>query len=302
MGLGTVGFGLKKYIVMTAASLTLLNPNNTGNTSVINSFSDQTKVMGEFRYTYGDNESLAQAKEICRRGALKNALESAMIFVSSDVRINTSGIDSLDIRSFALGAIKHVESIDESVNDRDVHCRIKGIVDIPLMEERLKDYLSANRITPGKKVKIKFAHAVVEKGSYSRDDSNPAPDIYLLIKDKYGNIVYASDNQYLRNRKYIRLLENRNNYFPDFEDNSLEYTFARDNYLEIYLVDWDGMEGFLGSRQSKDDIIGKPYRLGVNHELGKRFLKAKGWGLEVEIVKSEDDRYKLAEADTFPRI
>lgn len=292
---GTIGTGLRGYIIM-AASLVLLNPNSANVATNVSVNPEQTQVVGEFSYHYGDNESLAQAKEICRIGALKNALESAMVFVSYEVRINASGIDTLDIHSFASGCLKKVESIKESVKGRAIFCRIKGIVDIPLMERRLKEYISSNRITPGEKIKIRFAHAVIQEGSYSKDDSNPAPDAYLLVKDRYGNIVYASYTQFLRDRKYIRLLKNRNNYYPDFGGSSLEYTFYRNSYLEIYLMDWDGMEGFLGSRRSPDDIIGKPYRLSINDKLGKEFLKSDGWGIEVEIVKSEDDSYKVVDA------
>ena len=43
--------------------------------------SDRIKVTGEYSYTYGDNESLLEAKNLCYTMAIRNAIESLTVFI-----------------------------------------------------------------------------------------------------------------------------------------------------------------------------------------------------------------------------
>ena len=45
--------------------------------------SERVKVTGEYTYTYGDNESLLEAKSLCYTMAVRNAIESLTVFVQS---------------------------------------------------------------------------------------------------------------------------------------------------------------------------------------------------------------------------
>jgi hypothetical protein len=245
----------------------------------------KTEVFfGEFSYTYGDNESLTQAKEICKRSALKNALESAMVYVSSEVRVNSGRLEKLDLYSLSEGCITNVTVLNERVEGRNIYCRIQGAVDLSLLDKRTQELLQ-KRISPGKKVSIAFHGGTIQEGPYGKDDSNPAPDSYVLIKDNLGNTVFSTSHYFLDQRKIRRLLRNRNNYKPDLEGASFTYTFTSDSYLLVYLMDWDGCEGVLCSRRSPDDIIGKPYRMDINHPFGKHWVGAEEWRLEIDIAE-----------------
>lgn len=38
---------------------------------------------------------------------------------------------------------------------------------------------------------------------------------------------------------------------------------------------------------SKDDVIGSAFRISVGDKIGKRWAKANGWQMEVEIIPAE---------------
>ena len=42
---------------------------------------EKTKISGEYSYTYGDNESIVEAKNICYSMAVRNAIESYKSFL-----------------------------------------------------------------------------------------------------------------------------------------------------------------------------------------------------------------------------
>lgn len=53
-----------------------------------NSFAqnERIKITGEFNYNYGDNESLIEAKHICYTMALRNAIETYQVFITSTIK------------------------------------------------------------------------------------------------------------------------------------------------------------------------------------------------------------------------
>ena len=245
-------------------------------------------VSGEYCYQYGDDETLTEAKEKTKKMAMKRALESAMVYVSSDVKLNASGLESMDVHSLALGCLKDVKILEGRVRGREICYRIQAVADVSLLEEKLQDIIRSAVIKPDKKIRISFYNASIDEGQpFSQDDTNQAPDSYVLVKDEHGNDVFRSGHYLLNNKKYGRLFKNRNSYSPDFDGAYFSYVLDKDSYLMVQLYDWDGIEGLLGVGKSPDDPIGKPYRVDVGQPLGKRWVEGKGWKLEMEILESE---------------
>ncbi len=245
-------------------------------------------VVGEFSYTYGDNETLTQAKEVCRKNAVRRAAEAAMVYISSKTRVNAGVLQSSDIFSLSEGCLTDLQTLQEAVNGREVYCRVQANVDVSSFEKRLEEVIEGYRIEPEKKVMISFYEANIDADAgYGADDfSKPAPDAYIEVKDKNGNRVFYSGECFLNKRKYLTLMTNRNNYNPDFKGVSFVYTFEKDDYLLIYFMDWDGIEGFMGSKKSDDDIIGQPFRLSCGYPLGKKLLEGKGWRVKMEVLEA----------------
>ena len=55
--------------------------------TVSNCYADEI-IKGHYCYTYGDNESLKEAKEITRTLAIRNAIESYRVFITSASTVN----------------------------------------------------------------------------------------------------------------------------------------------------------------------------------------------------------------------
>ncbi len=247
---------------------------------------DSELVVGEFYYTYGDNESLAQAKEMCKKNATRRALESAMIYVHSEIRVGVEGLKNLDVHSLAAGCLKNVRLLEESVEGRTIYCRVQGNVDVADLEKRLRDAVSSQKIKPGRKVRISFYNASIDENQdYARDDTKSAPDTYVMVEDRHGNRIFDSGHYFLSRKMYKPLFKNRNNYNPRFDNVSFMYTFTEMDYLLIHLMDWDGLEGLFGRKNSQDDIIGGPFYVSIDSPLGKRWVGGKGWKLEMEIIE-----------------
>ncbi|PQP33165.1 hypothetical protein C6A36_00635 [Desulfobacteraceae bacterium SEEP-SAG10] len=277
-------FKLKRNFAMVLLAFLCLN------IMIPDSFAlGEEKVYGEYCYHYGDNESLTQAKETCKKMALKKALESALLYVSSEIRINEAGLENMDIHSQALGCLEDVKILEERVKGNEICYRLQAVADVSLLEKKLEDIIRSAVIKPGKKIRIAFYNASIdEERHFSRDDTNPAPDAYVMVKDKYGNDVFRSGHYYLNQKKYGRLIKNRNNYNPDFEGANFSYVLDKDAFLSVQLYDWDGIEGRLGTGKSPDDPIGQPCRIDVGQPLGKRWIKGKDWKLEMEILESNE--------------
>ena len=245
-------------------------------------------VIGEYAYRFGDSESLKQARELCKSAAYRNVLESAMVFVKSDIRLTADGLSRLDVSSTSVGILKEPSMLEERSEDHQVYCRVRASVDIVQLEKMLLEAAAAGRINPARKYTIRFYAGEIRKGlEYSLDDSNPAPDAYILVRDQYGNEICNTGAQFMMKQQYGRLLKNRNNYNPNFEGTELRYTFSADSALYVHLVDWDGLEGFMGKRKSQDDIIGPPHVRTIDLPLGRKWIGNGVWRLEVEINQSD---------------
>ena len=178
-------------------------------------------------------------------------------------------------------------------NDIDQLSAVSKKIEKMTIPEKLQECL---QIRPGSasmtpqtvrnKVKISFFSASISNGQlFSTDDSKPAPDAYILIKGERGNTLFSSGQHFVKNLKYGTLLKNRNNYHPHFQGLSYCHDFSTDRVLKVYLVDYDGIEGLMGSKKSSDDVIGSPYLIREEHPLGASLILTDGWEMEIEMVR-----------------
>ena len=137
-----------------------------------------------------------------------------------------------------------------------------------------------------RKVRISFFSTSISGGqTFSTDDSNPAPDAYILLRGEQGNTLFSSGQRFAKNWKYGALMKNRNNYHPYFQGLSYCHDFSTDGAFKVYLVDYDGIEGLMGSKKSSDDVIGSPYLITQDHPLGASLISADGWEMNIEMVR-----------------
>lgn len=89
---------------------------------------DKIKVTGEYTYTYGDNESLLEAKSLCYTMAIRNAIESLTVYVESTASVDNYQLKNDLIQTIASGYIDNLKVEEETFEDRKVHYKIVGDV------------------------------------------------------------------------------------------------------------------------------------------------------------------------------
>lgn len=89
---------------------------------------DRVKVTGEYTYTYGDKESLLEAKSLCYTMAIRNAIESLTVFVQSTSTIDNYQLKNDLIQTLASGYLNNLNVDQEKINGRTIYYKISGYI------------------------------------------------------------------------------------------------------------------------------------------------------------------------------
>jgi len=89
--------------------------------------SDRVEVVGEESYTYGDKESLLEAKEIARKLAIRRAIESYKVFVDSTSTISDFQVVSDLIQTIAAGHL-HDLKVEQTEQGRTLHVKVRAYI------------------------------------------------------------------------------------------------------------------------------------------------------------------------------
>ena len=83
-------------------------------------YADRAKILGEYCYQYGDNESLVAAKEISYALALRRAIESYKTFVSSTSVVEDFQLKKDIVEAIASGYVDDIKIVNQDVQGRTV--------------------------------------------------------------------------------------------------------------------------------------------------------------------------------------
>ncbi len=247
------------------------------------------KITGEFTCRYDDNESIDQSLETCKQMAMKVALESALASLRSRMEIDDDRLGRIYAGAIDKGYLKNFKVLESSTKDNMVYCRIQADIDREGLERFAVEFIeNCFRLRPQQAYRIAFYKAEVQEGlAYAKDDVSPAPDSSIRVVDQHGNTIFHSGQKFAELKMYARVLQNRNNYKPDFEGISFRYTFPDSSAcLDVQLLDYDGIE----MQRSDDDVIGSPYRIAPasGQRIGKQWIESNGWKMEIEIIECEN--------------
>ena len=114
----------------------------------------QDKIRGTYSYTYGDKESLVEARQTCKDLALREAIESYYIFVESSTDVENFQLKEDIIKSLTAGYVKNVQITEQEEEGRTITMTVEATVD----PDEVK--------------------ALVEKQALAKDEESPsdAPD------------------------------------------------------------------------------------------------------------------------------
>jgi hypothetical protein len=89
----------------------------------------QDVIRGTYSYTYGDGESLVEARQACRDLALKDAIESYYLYVESSSTVENNTLKDDIVKSLAAGHLKNIRTIDQKEEGRTVTLTVEADVD-----------------------------------------------------------------------------------------------------------------------------------------------------------------------------
>ena len=92
-------------LIITKIILTILISSNC--------FADDV-IQGHYCYTYGDNESLKEAREIVRTLAIRNAIESYRVFITSASTVKNFQLTNDLVQMISSGYLKDIKVIKQT--------------------------------------------------------------------------------------------------------------------------------------------------------------------------------------------
>ncbi len=88
----------------------------------------QDIIQGTYSYTYGDSESLVDARKTCKDLALREAIESYSVFIQSSTTVENFQLKSDLITSISGGNLKNVKILDQQEEGRTITMTVSAEV------------------------------------------------------------------------------------------------------------------------------------------------------------------------------
>jgi hypothetical protein len=101
------------------------------------SFADEI-ITGHYCYTYGDNESLKEARETTRMLAIRNAIESYRAFITSASTVGNFQLTNDLIQIISSGYLKDLRTIEHKEEGRTICETIQATVSPQAIENVIK--------------------------------------------------------------------------------------------------------------------------------------------------------------------
>lgn len=101
------------------------------------SLADET-IKGHYCYTYGDNESLKEARELTRTLAIRDAIESYRVFLESTSNVKNFRLTNDLIQTISSGYLKNIKVIKHMEKDRTICDTIQCTVSPQAIENIIK--------------------------------------------------------------------------------------------------------------------------------------------------------------------
>ncbi len=90
--------------------------------------SAQDVIRGTYSYTYGDAESLVEARETCKDLALREAIESYSVYVESSTEVENFQVTEDIIQTLSAGYLKNVKIVEQTEEGRTITMTVEATV------------------------------------------------------------------------------------------------------------------------------------------------------------------------------
>jgi len=98
-------------------------------------------ISGEYCYTYGDNESLVEAKKKARELAIRDAIESNEIYLESIKVLKNLLLEVDVVKTISSGVIKAIKVVNKSIEGKTICYKIKAKINPQDVERIIKEKL-----------------------------------------------------------------------------------------------------------------------------------------------------------------
>jgi len=96
---------------------------------VASSLLAQDMIKGTYSYTYGDSESLVEARQTCKDLALRQAIESYAIFIESSTKVQDFQLKEDIIETISAGYLTHIKILEQNEEGRNITMTVEAMVD-----------------------------------------------------------------------------------------------------------------------------------------------------------------------------
>ena len=97
---------------------------------------EKVKVTGDYNYVFGDSETLLEAKNICYSMAVREAIESNSIFISSTSVVTHSQLNDL-IQTISSGYLQDLKVVEEKIEGRNIYYKVEAYVQPDVVQESI---------------------------------------------------------------------------------------------------------------------------------------------------------------------
>jgi hypothetical protein len=91
--------------------------------------SGRVEVVGEYRYTYADQQSLGQARQIAYTMAVRNAIQSHQVFAEETATVQDPAVIKELVQVIVSGYVHDLEVIGQSEEGQRVSCKVRGYIE-----------------------------------------------------------------------------------------------------------------------------------------------------------------------------
>lgn len=95
-------------------------------------------IRGHYCYTYGDKESLKEARDLTRTLAIRNAIESYRVYIESTTTVTNLSLSSNIIQIISSGYLKKMKVVDHTEEGRTICDTIEFMVSPREIEQVIK--------------------------------------------------------------------------------------------------------------------------------------------------------------------
>ncbi|MEJ2629468.1 MAG: hypothetical protein P8078_13065, partial [bacterium] len=157
----------------------------------------QDTIQGSYSYTYGDNESLVEARQTCKDLALREAIESYAVFIESSTKVENFQTKDDIVESISAGYLQNVTVVEQQEEGRTITMTVEAVVSPEEVKSIIDKLVMDQQDEPSVQDSTK---AISQK---TDNKAEPASD----ITTQYENKLTAIDNLQKQNNYNLALLK-----------------------------------------------------------------------------------------------